>query len=186
MERGADSDEALIERFAHGDAAAFERLYRRHEQRVWRYLRRNLASAALAEELMQEVWFAAAREAPRFRPSARFTTWLFTIAHHRVVDAWRARRPETSLEATGQDALAFAAAAAERPEARAIAGEQRVALIAALAELPAEQRQAFLLQMEGDLGVEDIAAITGSSFETVKSRLRYARQKLRQRLEEHA
>jgi RNA polymerase sigma-70 factor (ECF subfamily) len=186
MEAGADSDEALLTRYAAGDAAAFERLYRRHELRVWRYLKRNVANTALAEELMQEVWFAAAREAGRFRPSARFTTWLFTIAHNRMVDAWRARRPQTSLDAAARDATALVAPPGDRPEARAIAGEERAALVMALLRLPDEQREAFLLQMEGDLAVEDIARVTGTTFETAKSRLRYARQKLRELLEEHA
>jgi RNA polymerase sigma-70 factor (ECF subfamily) len=72
------------------------------------------------------------------------------------------------------------------PLAAAVAHEQSSALARALAELPAEQRDAFLMQIEGDLSVEDIAAITGVSFETSKSRLRYARTKLRDLLREHA
>ena len=81
------SDETLMARYARGDAGAFNALYRRHELRIWRYIERNVGSRATAEELMQEVWFAVARDAERYRPTARFTTWLFTIARNRLIDA---------------------------------------------------------------------------------------------------
>ena len=90
-------------RYGRGDAAAFEVLYRRHEMRVWRYLERNLRNRATADELMQEVWFAVAREATRYEPSARFTTWLFTIAHHRMIDSIRKSRRQTSLDSLGHE-----------------------------------------------------------------------------------
>jgi DNA-directed RNA polymerase specialized sigma24 family protein len=98
MEDPADSDEALMRRYTLGDVAAFDILYRRHEMRIWRYLERHTGNRATADELMQEVWFAVARDAARYVPSARFTTWLFTIAHHRVIDSVRTRRRETSLD----------------------------------------------------------------------------------------
>src|SRR5471030_2517603 len=93
-----ESDETLMARYGRGDVAAFELLYRRHEMRVWRYLERNVGNRAIADELMQEVWFAVARDATRYEPSARFTTWLFTIAHNRMIDAIRVRRQESSLD----------------------------------------------------------------------------------------
>ena len=177
----ADSDEALMRRYALGDVAAFDVLYRRHEMRVWRYLERNIGNRATADELMQEVWFAVARDAARYVPSARFTTWLFTIAHHRVIDSVRTRRWETSL-----DPDTLIADPRCGPLAEAISTDQARAVLGAVSQLPEEQRDAFLLQIEGDLGIEEIAAITASSFETTKSRLRYARTKLRELLKEHA
>jgi len=184
------SDETLMARYAGGDAAAFETLYRRHEMRTWRYLERNVGSRAIAEELMQEVWFAVARDAARYRPTARFTTWLFAIARNRMIDALRARRPQVSLEALGLEAAPvlerLTAEPAAGPLAAVEARERSTALRESLAQLPSEQRDAFLLQLEGDLSVEEVAAITGSSFETAKSRLRYARTKLRELLSEHA
>src|SRR4029077_14316664 len=84
-------------------AAAFEFLYQRHESRVFRYLHRNVRNEASANDLMQEVWFAVARGAADYRPSAKFTTWLFTIAHHRMVDMIRADRRLQSLD--GGDAV---------------------------------------------------------------------------------
>src|SRR5215469_6836678 len=102
MNEGDASDETLIARYARGDAAAFATLYRRHELRTWRYIERNVGSRATAEELMQEVWFAVARDAERYRPTARFTTWLFTSARNRMIDAMRASRPHVSLDALGE------------------------------------------------------------------------------------
>jgi RNA polymerase sigma-70 factor (ECF subfamily) len=184
----AASDEELLRRYAGGQASAYEQLYRRHELRVFRYLLRNLRNQALAEEAHQETWFAVAREAARYRPTARFTTWLFTIAHHRMVDALRAQRVTVEWEAAEpqvQQALAVAnAISTASPYASALASERGAALLRALAVLPDEQRQAFLLQQEGELGVEEIAAVCGCNFETAKSRLRYARSKLRQLLQD--
>jgi RNA polymerase sigma-70 factor (ECF subfamily) len=185
-----ETDEALMRRYARGEASAFEELYRRHELRLWRYLLRNVRHRAIAEELSQETWFAVAREAPRYVPSARFTTWLFTIAHHRMIDAFRSRRPQVSLEALGPEAEVLMAplsgAGGGDPLGEALRRDQAAALLAAIGELPAEQREALVLQLEGELSVEEIAAITQSSFETTKSRLRYARDRLRERLKEFA
>jgi RNA polymerase sigma-70 factor (ECF subfamily) len=177
-------------RYVRGEAAAFELLYRRHEMRVWRYLQRNLRNAATADELMQEVWFAVARDAARYLPSARFTSWLFTIAHNRMIDSIRAQRRHTSLESLGHESdevtRQLTADPNASPVAAAVARDEAAALVRAVEELPQEQREAFLLQVEGDLDVEEIAKLTGSSFETTKSRLRYARTKLRELLKEYA
>jgi|SRR5579859_389820 len=185
-----DSDGDLIARYARGDAAAFEVLYRRHELRVWRYLQRNLRDTATADELMQEVWFAVARDAARYRPSASFTSWLFAIAHNRMIDHIRARRRYVGLEPLGLESDAairqLPADPSKSPVAAAVARDEAAALIRAVEDLPREQREAFLLQVEGDLDIEQIARITGSSFETTKSRLRYARTKLREMLKEYA
>src|SRR5277367_5290092 len=96
-----ESDEELMARYGRGDAAAFEALYRRHEMRVWRYLERKVRNRAISDELMQEVWFAVARDAVRYQPTARFTTWLFTIAHHRMIDSFRTNRRHISLDSSG-------------------------------------------------------------------------------------
>ena len=140
-------------------------LYRRHEMRTWRYIERNVGNRATADELMQEVWFAVAREAPRYEPSARFTTWLFTIAHNRMIDWVRKSRPQTSLEClryeAGSVVMQLTADPSAGPLAAAVAHEQSSALAQALGELPAEQREAFLMQIEGELSVEEIAAVTG-------------------------
>jgi RNA polymerase sigma factor (sigma-70 family) len=188
-----ETDENLMARFGRGEAAAFEFLYRRHESRVFRYLQRNVKNEATANDLMQEVWFAVVRGAANYQPTAKFTTWLFTIAHNRTVDMIRANHRLQSLDA-GDDADPEASSPLERlaieaklePLAQVQSQDEAAALLGAVAQLPAEQRSAFLLQAEGDLSVEEIAHATGASFETVKSRLRYARAKLRQLLWEYA
>ena len=193
MELAQETDENLMVRFGRGEAAAFEFLYRRHESRVFRFLQRNVRNEAAANDLMQEVWFAVVRGAANYQPTAKFTTWLFTIAHNRTVDMIRANHRLQSLDA-GDDADPEASSSLERlaesaklePLAQVQAQDEAAALLNAVAQLPAEQRSAFLLQAEGELSVEEIAHATGSSFETVKSRLRYARAKLRQLLWEYA
>jgi RNA polymerase sigma-70 factor (ECF subfamily) len=190
MTAADESDESLIAQYARGDTAAFDLLYRRHEMRTWRYLHRAIRDKAIAEELLQEVWFAVARDALRYVPTARFTTWLFTIAHNRLIDLIRARRQHVSLDSMGYDAepllTQLTADPSTGPLAAAIAQDEAALLSQALDRLPAEQREALLLQLEGDLSTEEIAAIMESSFETTKSRLRYARTKLRELLTEHA
>lgn len=193
MSLSQESDESLMLRFGRGEAAAFEFLYQRHESRVFRYLHRNVRNEASANDLMQEVWFAVVRGAANYQPSAKFTTWLFTIAHNRMVDMIRANHRLQSLDA-GDDADPedsgpldrLAADGKLEPPAQVQSQHEAAALLAAVAQLPAEQRSAFLLQAEGELSVEEIAEATGSNFETVKSRLRYARAKLRQLLWEYA
>jgi RNA polymerase sigma factor (sigma-70 family) len=193
MDLAQETDENLMVRYGRGEAAAFEFLYRRHESRVFRYIRRNVRNEATANDLMQEVWFAVVRGAANYQPTAKFTTWLFTIAHNRTVDMVRANYRLQSLDA-GDDADPEASSPLERladsaklePLAQVQAQDEAAALLSAVAQLPAEQRSAFLLQAEGDLSVEEIADATGSSFETVKSRLRYARAKLRQLVWEYA
>lgn len=185
----AASDEELLRHFAAGRASAFEQLYRRHELRVFRYLVRNLRNHAVAEDALQETWFAVAREAAKFQAtSARFTTWLFSIAHNRMIDALRAARRTVEWEAAEQAApLAVATANGPgigEPYTATLASEQWDALLRALAMLPEEQREAFLLQQEAELSVEEIAAVCGCNFETAKSRLRYARSKLRELLQD--
>src|ERR1700704_5230966 len=193
MSLSQETDENLMLRFGRGDAAAFELLYRRHESRVFRYLHRNLRNEAGANDLMQEVWFAVVRKAADYQPTAKFTTWLFTIAHNRMVDMIRANHRLQSLDA-GDDADPEGSSLLDRlavdgklePPAQVQSQHEAAALLAAVEQLPAEQRSAFLMQAEGGLSVEEIAEATGSNFETVKSRLRYARAKLRQLLWEYS
>jgi RNA polymerase sigma factor (sigma-70 family) len=185
-----ETDEALIVRYARGEAAAFAVLYRRHEMRIWRYLERNVGNRATAEELMQEVWFAVARDAEGYEPRARFTAWLFAIARHRMLDSIRTTRHQVSLESLGYEAETVVEQLTTEPSvgplAALVVNDQATALTRAMAQLPSEQRDAFLLQIEGDFSVAEVATITGSSVETTKSRLRYARTKLRALLSEHA
>lgn len=180
MQEDAD-DEALMLAYAAGDVAAFQVLYARHRGPLFRHLARRLRDTALAEEFFQDTWqrVIAARE--RYQPEAKFSTWLYQIAHNRVADHWRAKlhRP---------DAPADASERAERqpdpdtPDRSLSAFEERRRLQLALEELPDEQREVVLLRLEQELSLEEIGEITGVGRETVKSRLRYAMDKLRARL----
>ncbi|WP_374413388.1 RNA polymerase sigma factor [Hydrogenophaga sp.] len=186
----APSDEQLMRAYAAGDMHAFETLYDRHALPVWRFVQRSVQNSALADDLVQDVWFSLVRQAPRYEPRAKFRTWLFTLAHHRIVDHWRTHKNHASLDAETDDGAALAdMLAAESgfgPERRLDSREQAQALLDALAALPEAQREAFLLQAEAGMSVAEIAEATGVAAETAKSRLRYARARLRETLEAYA
>ena len=190
MSSAAFTDEALLARYAAGDVAAFEQLYERHELPLWRYLLRQCRDRAAAEELMQETWFAVTREAARFRSDASFTPWLYAIARHRLIDRHRAKRPLQSLDVAAEGGEPLGAQLPDERSPSPLAAseqlEQGAAILAALHQLPQEQREAFVLQADAGLSVEDIATVTGTTFETAKSRLRYARDKLKALLRDHA
>jgi len=187
-----DADEDLMLAFARGDAAAFERLYDRHARGLHRFIVRCLARQAgegVADEVFQETWLAVARQAAGWRPQARFVTWLFTIARSRVIDQVRRSRAQGggTLDSIDDDAhgrLAGSLAADARGEPLALVETraQARAFMAAVDALPPEQRETFLLQAEAGMSVDEIAAATGVGAETAKSRLRYARARLRHTL----
>jgi RNA polymerase sigma-70 factor (ECF subfamily) len=184
-----DSDEALMLRYAQGDAGAFDALYARHRGGTFRYLLRHVGNnRALAEELFQDIWtnLIAARE--RYKVEAKFTTWLYTLAHNRVVDHYRRNRTLelVSLDAAGDedDPPEIAAPGTVQPERQAQARQSAAHLLALVEALPPAQREAFLLHQEGGLGVDEIAQVIGADREAVKSRLRYALGKLRRGMED--
>ncbi len=188
-----EADESLMLRYAAGDIAAFDSLYERHALGVWRYVFRSVREQAVADDLLQDVWFAVARQASTYQPTARFRTWLFTMAHNRLVDHVRTAKHHASLDDDGGDdeddtgnllAHTLAAESGFGPLRQLQSKEQAAALMAAIENLPPAQREAFLLQAEGGMAVEEIASTTGVSFETAKSRLRYARNSLREQLQE--
>jgi RNA polymerase sigma factor (sigma-70 family) len=187
---GAPDDETLMLAFVAGDAQAFETLYDRHALPVWRFVQRSVQNPALADDLVQDVWFKLLQHAPGYQPTARFRTWLFTLAHHRMVDHWRTHKAHASLDAETEEGAALAdtlaTASGFGPERRLDSREQAQALLDALAALPASQREAFLLQAEAGMSVAEIAQATGVPLETARSRLRYARAQLRTALESFA
>ena len=184
------SDGELMRAYAAGDARAFEPLYDRHALPLWRFMQRQLQNPALADELAQDVWFSVVRHAVNYQERARFRTWLFTLAHHRMVDHWRRHKPVASLDAQTADGASLAdTLAAESgfgPDRQLDSREQAQALLDALAQLSDVQRTAFLLQAEGGFSLAEIAQTTGVTPETAKSRLRYARARLRETLEAFA
>ena len=184
------TDEALMQSFAQGQSSAFEQLYDRHETSVWRFVFRSVQNQAVADDLVQELWFAVARAAASYEPTAKFKTWLFTMARNRVIDHVRTAKNHVSIDAENDDGESmFSDLAAESrlgPLRQVSSREQATALLNAIEQLPDDQREVFLMQAEGDMSVEEIAAATGVSFETAKSRLRYARSKLKALLADFA
>ncbi len=176
------SDEDLMLRYRDGDAAAFEELYRRHKGGVYRYLLRGLNDRAVAEELLQEVWLSLIRSRSGYAVRAKFTTYLYHIAHTRLIDHHRRRRSEHEVdidEAAGASLEDLAPDPSGGPEQIVAARQQALRVVDALQALPAAQREAYLLFEEAGLNVEEIAGVTGVDREAAKSRLRYAFNKLR-------
>jgi RNA polymerase sigma-70 factor, ECF subfamily len=176
-----DSDEALMLAYARGNAASFDALYLRHKGGLFRYLLRHTRNRALADDLFQEVWGKLIDTRARYEVRAKFQTFLYTIAHHCFIDHCRrsAVRPTHSPSVNDDGEPDWRAPEEERPDHRAQQDEVRMRLRAALAALPNDQRDAFLLYEESGLSLDDIATVTGVGRETVKSRLRYATAKLR-------
>ena len=179
-------DEALMLAYAAGDAGAFDTLYGRHRGGVYRYLVRHVGNAGIAEELFQDVWMNAIRARATYAPTAKFSTWIYTLAHHRLVDHWRSRGAVRvdSLDDEGDEGIgalvdAIPGSRTDEPETRVASRTARERIDAALRELPAPQREAFLLHIESEMSLADIAKLTGVGEETVKSRVRYAYAKLR-------
>jgi RNA polymerase sigma factor (sigma-70 family) len=177
----AAADEELMLAYAGGDAAAFETLYARHKAGLFRFMLRSVKASGEADELYQDVWMRVIEARTRYTPQAKFSTWLYTIAHNRLVDHWRTKGLAlVSLDDEDGAALQVAAGPAWEPARNVEAGQTLERLAAALAALPLAQREAFLLHHEGGLGIAEIAAATGSAEDAAKSRLRYAMNKLRE------
>jgi len=188
------TDDALMAAYARGDTTAFERLYARHQAGLYRFVRRLLgtALAAQVDEVFQDTWLRVVHARASWAPQgASFRTWLFTLAHHRVIDLLRKSGREVALDAfEGEDGEPW------QPEGEAWqhwpapsstlasedlafwrrAGER---LLSCLDELPLPQRSAFLLHHDDGLALDEVARALEVGFETAKTRLRYAMSKLR-------
>ena len=185
------TDETLMLAYRDGEAAAFETLYARLRGRLFRYLLHQCSRREQADEMFQEIWMSVIRARSGYEVSAKFSTWLFRIAHNRLIDGYRAcgRLAEFEVEANDaddgeDDAPDYPAPASEQPEHLLERAHLAGRLVAAIEALPAAQREAFLLAAEGGLTVDEIGNATGTGFETAKSRLRYAYARLRKELED--
>ncbi len=179
-----ESDEALMLRYRNGEVRAFELLYERHKGPLFRFMLRQCAQRAVAEELFQDVWTNLIRSRERYRVRAKFTTLLYRMARNRLIDHHRSTGANPGHDAATSEAPAESASAGPGPENQLESQRAGARLRAQIASLPAEQRDAFLLREEGGLRLEQIADVTGVGTETVKSRLRYAVAKLKQALSE--
>jgi RNA polymerase sigma-70 factor (ECF subfamily) len=187
------SDEKLMEAFREGDARAFETLVARHGRGLFNFLFRSVRTTHRAEELLQEVLLRVVRSKHRYRRSARFTTWVYTIARNLTVDeSRRARfRDHESLDAPprgsgrgsggepGRDRLSRLASHDVPTDHAAEAPSLRRRLRSAIDELPEDQREVFLMRQVSGMSFREIGEIVGAPENTVKSRMRYALEKLR-------
>ena len=175
------SDEELMLAYAGGDAGAFDALYARHRGPLFRLMLRSVKSRGEAEELFQDIWMRVIEARERYVTTAKFTTWLYTVAHNRLIDHWR-KKGLTIVPAQSEDGETVAEGQAgpfDEPHRIVEARDTLKQLESAIAELPPVQREAFLLHHEADMTVAEIAAATGTNQEAAKSRLRYAMDKLR-------
>jgi RNA polymerase sigma-70 factor (ECF subfamily) len=176
-------DSALMLRYRDGDVAAFETLYRRHKDPVYRYLLRLSGHNETAEDVFQDVWGKIIKARSSYRPTAKFTTFLYRVAHNCFIDHVRRNKRHAGNTTLEPELHGDPGETVETVTERSLARER---LEVALTQLPEEQRDAFLLREEGGLSVDQIAAVTGCNRETAKSRVRYAVDKLRAAIDEPA
>ncbi len=190
-ERADREDVALMLRFKGGEARAFEQLLARHRRGVFNFCLKMLGDRAAAEDAMQEVFLRVVRSAKDWERQAKVTTWLYTIARNHCIDAIRKAgyRKTASLDHAlndqeGDAPLGERVADEEgiAPDRGAESARMRLILARAIGALPAEQREVFVMREHAGMPFKDIAAVVGVPENTVKSRMRYALEHLRQSL----
>ncbi len=199
LRRGRESgprepDEDLMEAFRDGDASAFEILLQRHERKVFNFIFRMVRQRELANDLLQETFLRVVKNAGRYSRKAKFTTWLYTIARNQCIDAQRRakhrRHPSLDApiggEANGRTLMDRLPGTGEDGLTRTDSSEVGTRIEAAIEELSAEQREVFVMREFQHLPFKEIAAAVGASENTVKSRMRYALEKLRLALADYA
>lgn len=182
MESDDAEDADLLRAHGAGDPHAFARLYDRYDPACFQFIRRLLggAHADAAEDVHQETWIAVSKNGASFDPHrASFAAWLFTIARNKVWDHFR-RQKVTVLASVQEEAAMMVPDPGQTPLEQVQSRELAEEILNAVENLPLEQRGAFLMFVQGGLSLEEIARATGVATETAKSRLRYARAKLRQ------
>ncbi|MEZ4448574.1 MAG: RNA polymerase sigma factor [Nannocystaceae bacterium] len=188
----APSDEALMASFRRGDGKAFEILVVRHRRGLYNFLFRSVRNQSRAEELLQEVFLRVVKAKSRYEQTARFSTWIYTIARNLCVDESRRAqfRRTVSLDATrpGKDGdergsmLESTAADQVDVDQEAMGPRIQDRVAAAVDRLPDDQREVFLMRQLGGLSFKEIGEVVGAPENTVKSRMRYALEKLREEL----
>jgi RNA polymerase sigma-70 factor (ECF subfamily) len=195
-------DEVLVVRFQSGDRAAFALLVRRHQSGLYNFALRNLRERTAAEDIVQEAFVRVAQSAADFKSDARFSTWVYTIVRNLCIDQIRknALRRHPSLDeqarrgSDGGDGPTLGEQTAD-PRGRSDiertveVGRMKERILAAIDALPDDQREVYLMREMSNLRFKEIAEITGVPENTVKSRMRYALERLQEALaefEEHA
>ena len=172
------SDEELMTRAAGGDMGAFELLVERHQRSALNTARRFLGRSSLAEDVVQEAFLKILAGARRYRPTARFRTYLYNVIWHLCVDSFRRKRP-LALELLPQQAQA-----GDSPDEAAVRAERDELLRRAVDDLPARQRMALVLKHFEGMSYDDIAGVMECSPGAVDSLLSRARSTLRETLKD--
>lgn len=181
MEPAAADDADLLRAHGAGNPHAFARLYDRYDRPCFQFIRRLLGAqhGDAAEDLHQETWIAISKTAAAFDPGkASFAAWLFTIARHKTWDHFRRQRVAV-LVSSQDDAAMRVPDPGQTPLEQVQSRELAQEIVRAVEALPLEQRGVFVMFAQAGLSLEEIAQVTGVTAETAKSRLRYARAKLR-------
>jgi RNA polymerase sigma-70 factor (ECF subfamily) len=190
------ADEVLMTRFQGGDRAAFATLVKKHKTTLYNFILRQVRSASAAEDLVQDVFVRIVQNASDFKHEARFTTWAYTIARNLCIDHLRkmSLRRHPSLDQASSPDTESGPTLGERTADKHPSAEVDRAVIntelgqrigRAVEALPAEQREVFLLRELANVPFKDIAEIVGVPENTVKSRMRYALERLQQALSEY-
>ncbi len=183
-----DSDQMLMLRYQDGDMSAFESLYQAHKGPLFRYFVRQLDDPQLAEDLYQEVWSKVIKAADSYQPNAKFTTWLYKIAHNLIIDHVRAVKPVDLFSDTNSTEEPFEAqieSTQHQPDGDLEQQQKSSILKRCIALLPAVQKEALLLNIEMGFTAAVIGEIAGASIEATKSRIRYANQGLKTCVNQH-
>ncbi len=180
------SDEELMLSYQQGNATAFEVLYERHKGGVFRYLLAKCKQQAIAEELFQDVWMKLIAARDRYEVRAKFTTYLYQLAHNHFIDYYRRTRTDVFLQKDHDEDVEQMASNDQKQPDDQLEIQQQIEMLSKLVDdLPDEQREAFMLREEAGLTVAEIAEVTGVNAEAAKSRLRYAVKKLRAGLQKN-
>jgi RNA polymerase sigma-70 factor (ECF subfamily) len=178
-------------RYQRGDREAFAELVRRYSGPIYNFSFRHVRHAPIAEDVTQEVFLRLVQKAAEFKHEARFSTWLYTIARNLCIDHLRKlkHRRHASLDQSGADEAPLgerlpAGGATADTERSAVSSEVLHAIESAVDALPEEQREVFLLREIANMPFKEIAIATGVGENTVKSRMRYALDRLQQALAE--
>jgi RNA polymerase sigma-70 factor (ECF subfamily) len=192
--RNDTTDEALMIRFQSGDRSAFTLLVRKHQTPLYNFAMRQLRSGPAAEEVVQDAFVRVVQNAADFKHEARFSTWLYTITRNLCIDQMRKRalrrhpsldEPKRAEEGEGPTLGEQTADSRANVERSAVSVEIRERVLAAVEELPDEQREVFLMREVSNLPFKEIAEIVGVPENTVKSRMRYALERLQAALSEY-
>lgn len=187
-----DADEELLERFRSGSARAFEELMRRHQTPLYNFILRSVRHPQTAEEIHQDAWLRILQGARDFQRASKFTTWAYTVARNLCIDHARKavlrRHPSLDQPSGDEDGPSLGEVLPDRGAAvdrAAIGNELQGRIASAIEALPPDQREVFLMREYSNLQFKEIADIVGAPENTVKSRMRYALERLQQALAEY-